>query len=297
MRLPKFPALLLTTLLAVESAPAGANAAPAAADDLRSLSTRFDRPESLSAWQEHRVAGFSPKWQPPTVEDGRLVLKPHSSGWFEDMQAGHLYREVEGNFIVSARIRVDGTTAATPQRSFSLAGLFVRAPRPQLTAAAWEPGKENWLFFSTGTAFPAGERQFEIKSTYNSLSTLKISPAPAGWVTLRIARQGELFTLMHRADGAPTWTVLDQFIRPDLPARLNVGLTAYADWDSAAPVYPDFRRYNTTEAPRNGDLVARVDRVDFRRPVVDRFPVATLDPRVSFMPEVSARRLADLMAD
>jgi hypothetical protein len=37
------------------------------------------------------------------VQDDALVLRPLASGWFEDMQAGHLYRGVESNFVVTAR--------------------------------------------------------------------------------------------------------------------------------------------------------------------------------------------------
>ena len=39
----------------------------------------------------------------------------------------------------------------------------------------------------------------------------------------------------------------------------------------------------------------RVRSIDFRRPTVERFPVATLDPAVSFMPEVSQSRFDDLI--
>ncbi|MEO0490221.1 MAG: hypothetical protein AAFZ49_11770, partial [Cyanobacteria bacterium J06659_2] len=150
-------------------------------DDLRSLSTRFENPQALASWQEFQVEGWEPKWEPPRVENGRLVLQPQSSGWFEDNTAGHLYQEVTGDFIVTTRIRVEGTQSPLPQRSFSLAGLFIREPRT-MTAETWEPNQENWLFFSVGTASPAGRSQFEIKSTYDSLSTLKISEAQAGWM-------------------------------------------------------------------------------------------------------------------
>lgn len=279
-------------------------ASPAAdeADDLASFSTVFDSAAALDGWLTHEVDGFSDKWRAPRIEDGRLVLEPTSSGWFEDMQAGHLYRAVEGNFIVTARMRVEGTQAQLPQTLFSLAGIFIRAPKPGLTAATWEPGRENWMFFSTGTAYPAGTPQFEVKTTYNSLSTLLIHPADAvyaGGVTrdvdLRVARQGELFSLLYRVEGEDAFTLLDQFIRPDLPAVLNVGLTAYADWGSAAPIYPDFVRYNTQAPALAGDLVARVERIDFRRPTVERFPVASFDVASSFMPEVSQARIEDLI--
>lgn len=272
------------------------NFATNSTDELRSLSTRFDRPESLQDWQEWQVEGWVPKWA-PLVEDGRLVLQPRSSGWFEDNQAGHLYREVTGDFIVTTRIRVEGTQTPIPQRSFSLAGLFIRDPQT-FTKASWTPKNENWVFFSVGTAFPAGSSQFEIKSTTNSLSTLKISEAPEGWIQLRVARSGELFTLLYQEEDSDQWQVLDQFIRPDLPETLNVGLTAYADWDSMAPDYPNYQKYNEQGAStQNADMVAYVESIDFRRPATPRFPIATLDPRVSFDPQLSETRMKDLMAD
>jgi hypothetical protein len=291
----------LTPTGAWAGAGAGAGAVDAN-DDLAALSTVFDGATALEGWNAHVVEGFSPKWEAPRIEDGQLVLEPTSSGWFEDMQAGHLYREVEGNFVVTAHLRVEGTEAQLPQTLFSLAGIFIRAPRPGLSAANWEPNRENWLFFSVGTAFPAGAPQFEVKTTYNSLSTLRIHPADHVYeggktrqVALRVARHGELFSLLYRVEGASEFALLDQFIRPDLPEVLNVGLTAYADWGSAAPIYPDFVRYNTEAPALNGDLVARIERIEFRRPAVDRFPVASFDVRSSFMPEVSQARIDDLI--
>ncbi|MEL7495445.1 MAG: hypothetical protein AAGJ95_15990 [Cyanobacteria bacterium J06554_11] len=274
-------------------------------DDLRTAklalalphSTHFEEPQALQGWQEFQVEGWEPKWEIPRVEDGVLVLQPRSSGWFEDNTAGHLYQEVTGDFIVTTRLKVEGTQSSVPQRSFSLAGLFIRAPRT-ITAANWVPNQENWLFFSLGTAFPARQSQFEIKSTYNSLSTLKISEAPTGWLRLRVARSGELFTLLYQAEGSSEWMVLDQFIRPDLPETLNVGLTAYADWDSVAPDYPNYQQYNEQGAStQNADLVAYVESIEFRRPNTPRFPLATLDPSVSFNPQLSEARMQDLMAD
>lgn len=270
-------------------------ALPAAADDLASLSTEFDSPEALAAWTEHTPDGFSPKWKAPKIEDGMLVLEPISGGWFEELHGGHLYQPVTGDFIVTTRIRVTGTEAELPQTLFSLGGLFVRAPR-EVSAASWAPGRENWLFFSIGTSAPPGTPQFEVKTTTNSLSTLKILPAPTGWVELRLARHGELFTLLHKAERAEEWTIADQMIRPDLPAVLNVGLTAYADWGSVAPIYPDMMTVNINGTPENNaDLIAYVDRIEFRRPEVGRIAIANIDAP-AFLDAIETRR-ADILAD
>ena len=108
-------------------------------DDLRSLSTRFDSPQALQDWQELRVEGWAPKWEPPAVENDSLVLRPRSSGWFEDNTAGHLYRQVTGDFIVTTHIRVEGTQNTMPQRSFSLAVLFSRPSTPRFPLATLDP--------------------------------------------------------------------------------------------------------------------------------------------------------------
>jgi hypothetical protein len=204
------------------------------------------------------------------------------------MMGGHLYQPITGNFVVTTRLRVRGTGSPLPRTSFSLAGLFVRAPR-EFNAGNWQPNRENWLFFSLGTAadpeaLPAelrvkGTPQFEIKTTYQSRSTLKISDAPAAHLDLRIVRDGSLFTLLHRAvEPGAKWTVLDQFIRNDLPATLWVGLTAYSDWDAAAPIYPDYERLNREGPPTSSaDLIAEFESITFRRPTFKLgLPIATL---------------------
>jgi hypothetical protein len=85
-------------------------------------------------------------------------------------------------------------------------------------------------------------------------------------------------------------------IRPDLPAILNVGLTAYADWGTVAPIYPDVMRINTQGAPENNaDLIAYVDKVSFRHPVVGRIPIANIDAP-AFIEAIEQRRV-DLLAD
>ncbi|MBC8082908.1 MAG: hypothetical protein H7Z21_06810 [Hymenobacter sp.] len=238
----------------------------------------FDSEAALASWQQLEIPGWASKWRLLKIHDGQLVLEPKSSGWFEDNYGGLLSRELTGDFIVTTRLKVEGTADALPQTAFSLAGLLVRKPR-EFRAETWRPGQENWLFFSTGAATEPGTPQFEIKTTYQSTSTLKIFPAQAGWMELRIVRQEEIFSLFYRYDGQP-WQLLDQFIRPDLPATLQVGLTAYADWPSVAEVYPDYLRYNRHGTPTDhADLRATFAWLAYRKPLVDKpLPLATLRP-------------------
>ncbi|MEL6101669.1 MAG: hypothetical protein AAFR68_10180 [Pseudomonadota bacterium] len=196
---------------------------------------------------------------------------------------------------MTTRVQVEGTTADLPTRAFSLAGPFVRAPSP-ISNGRWAPGQENWLFFSVGTAAPAGEPHYEIKTTTDSLSSLQILPAQTGWVELRVARNGELFTLLHKPEGAEDWEVVEQLIRPDLPYVLNVGVTAYADWPTLLAGYPDFNAYNTQGAPENNaDMIARIDYIDLRRPSVGRLPIFNID--APDLNEAITTRRAELFAD
>ena len=77
---------------------------------------------------------------------------------------------------------------------------------------------------------------------------------------------------------------------------LNVGLTAYSDYDSVAATYPNYQLYNTEGAPtENADLIAHVDSIAFRRPATGRLPIANVDaPPVL---EAINQRRADLFAD
>jgi hypothetical protein len=223
----------------------------------------FSDASDLNSWTALTVPGWYEKFRKVEVRDGTLVIEPKAAGWFEDMIGGHLYRNVSGDFMLTARLEVTGTNSALPQTEFSLAGLLVRAPR-DLSADTWRRNMENWLFLSVGTAVPAGQPHLEIKTTQNSRSVLKILDNPAGPQELRIVRSSDIFYLLQRPVGG-SWRIVDEFIRPDLPQTLSVGVTAYADWQSSAKIYPDYERNNregtTTD---NADLRASFDWIDIR---------------------------------
>ena len=140
-----------------------------------SFKDTFASNQSLTQWKSLQIDGWSSKIRRLDIENDMLVLEPTSSGWFEDNYAGFLYQEYTGNFELTTKVKAQGTTASLPQTAFSLAGLFIRAPR-HVEPGHWERGKENWMFFSIGSATEPGKPQFEIKSTYKSQSTLKIYP-------------------------------------------------------------------------------------------------------------------------
>ena len=134
---------------------------------------------------------------------------PYTSGWFDDYHGVLLFKEVSGDFDVTTRIDATGKETDLPQRSFSLAGLMARAPRPA-GMAGWQPQQENWVFITTGYGDngPGARRQagLETKTTVNSHSTLVLKAVPPGWMDLRVVRVGANFVMLYRLSGGD-WTV------------------------------------------------------------------------------------------
>jgi len=262
-------AALAAVACAAASAPAQApHPAAPTGDDLAGLSDEFATAASLARWRQFDEAeGWPSMVKRMTVDEasGELRLEPYTSGWYEDFHAPFLFREVTGDFVVTARLRADGLDGGVPTVPWSLAGLMVRAPR-DVTPATWRPGGEGWLFLTTGVADAPGQPVFETKTTVASRSTLRLQPARAGWVELRIVRRGPAFELLTRYDGEE-WVTRERFDRPDLPATVQVGINAYTDWYSAGALRADPLRFDTTVI-RDGTpgLLLRVDWVRFARP-------------------------------
>ncbi|MEO1054390.1 MAG: hypothetical protein AAFX87_27375 [Bacteroidota bacterium] len=244
------------------------------------LAFKFENSSHLEGWKKNDIPGWPDRWHELAFDSEEnqsfMVIKPHVSSWYEDVYGGLLYKEISGDFQATAHVKASGVNNATPNQSFSLGGLMVRKPS-HFEASTWQPGHENWLFLSTGTADRPGNHQFEVKTTYQSISTLRTYPAKPEWVQLRIVRLRELFTMLYKYEGED-WQYLDQWVRPDLPETLQVGLIAYTDWDNTAPLYPDFETINKKGIP-NGveDLIFKVQSVSFEYPKAERFGTALTD--------------------
>jgi hypothetical protein len=234
------------------------------------LSDEFADEKSLSNWKQfHEAEG----WMTMTrtldankTSAGNLRFEPTTSGWYADFHGAFLFKEITGDFLATTRLKVSGKTGEMPTALWSLAGLMVREPRQNANKDNWKPSGENWLFFTTGVAEPAGQTVFETKSTANSRSNLKLRPAKTGWVELGIARVRAAFVLLYRYDGETKWTVQERFHRRDLGRTLQVGITAYSDWYGAKEFHDDPFKFNTVPAANSkADLVLDVDYVRFRR--------------------------------
>jgi hypothetical protein len=277
------PPMVAIPALYTPTAPGAALACtrPPAPDDLAGASDEFDAPQTLGAsggrWQWfHERYGWPSMVRRADVgstHPGELTLEPLWSGWFADFHAPFLFQTLRGDFDVTARVRAvsaRGDGDALPRATWSLVGLMARAPRA-VTPADWQPRGENWLFVTTGTAEAPGVPVFESKSTVNSGSNLKLRPARAGWMELRIVRLREVFLLLTREPGEG-WRLRERVLRRDMPyADMQVGLVAYSDGTSGPPALRAPQAHNTL-APdaRAGvgapDLRARVDWVRVRRP-------------------------------
>lgn len=256
---------LMTALLSF-----GVLAQNAQTDDLQGLSDEFTDEKSLANWKQfHEAEGWMTMTKTLDVNKtgaGNLYFEPTVSGWYEDFHGAFLFKEVTGDFLATTRLKVSGKTGELPTALWSLAGLMVREARPGVTKDSWNPHGENWLFFTTGIAEPAGQPVFETKSTANSRSNLKLRPAKTGWVELGIARVRSAFIMLYRYDGETKWTVQERFHRRDMKRTVQVGINAYSDWYSAREFHNAPLKFNTI-AVKDGkaDLVVHVDYVRFRR--------------------------------
>jgi len=241
------------------------------ADDLAALSDEFDDPTTLKAWQRVFEVEKTGADQLQLIDIGRsapgmLTVVPHTVVWYQDWRGPLVFKPVEGDFVVTTRLRVTGRQGrGAPRSNFSLAGLMVRTPR-DITPQTWRPGGENYLFLSLGSADRPGSYQLEVKTTHNSKSDLAISDAAGDTALLRIARVGpHIVTLVRQ--GEQPWRVHRRYFRDDLPTTLQVGLTSYTDWNTCQHIQP---RDHNTRVIRTGnpDLRAQADFIRFARPRV-----------------------------
>lgn len=230
------------------------------------LSDEFDAVGKPKGWKfvhETEPLGNSPIAVCEVKESGWLTLMPRTSTWYRDYRGALMYKEVTGDFSVTTHMRVSGRGGnRPPQSQFSLAGLMVRTPRA-VNAQNWTPGRENYLFFSIGSADQTGTWQHEAKTTTNSDSQLRTWPIRGGEAVMRITRRGSEFTLATQEGGS--WQVQGRYQRPDMPQTIQVGICTYTDWPSASQLQP--RDHNaTTIQGGNPDLRAQINYVRFEKP-------------------------------
>jgi hypothetical protein len=162
------------------------------------------------------------------VSGGVLRLRTTVGGppvtWYADGEGPALYKEVTGDFTVTAVVRRSyDPTAPTqpPPPEYRLGGLNLHDP-------ASSPGRRNWLHVAIGSGTQAIPIAVEDKSTVLSNSSLQLYPIQSARGEVRITRSGPTVSLYYRDLGAPSWQLLRSHNRPDLPATLQVGPTIFS---------------------------------------------------------------------
>lgn len=272
------------------------------------LSDEFDDAYSLRYWTRHWQAENWPvdQLQYLAIEaqtgSGVMVMRPHSSGWWQDYRGELTFQRVSGDFVVSVQVRPrdrsgsgapGSTSGGGVDSEYSLGGVMLRAPRPDVEAdnANWRRGGERYVFLSMGSADQPGVYQFEDKTTRAALpgeptshSVRLISPAQTTTANLRLARIGaHVIALVQPADPAGPWRVLRRFRRDDLPSTLQLGLVAYTDYAIVATC--SFEQHNTQVLltacnnpnwPADPDLLLQIEFFRLQRPQVPA-PLAGAD--------------------
>lgn len=283
------------------------------ADELALLSDEFDTPNSLADWQRlNEVEGWNADqlelWDADTSTTGHMRMIPYTSAWFMDLRGVLAFKEVTGDFIVTAKLTVLSRHNAAdptepPNRGFSLAGIFAHAPR-NITSAApspvttevvwpptdfgsdWLPDTDNYVFLSFGTAGNAGTRQYEVKTTRNGNSDLYFNSigipdsADANSIILQMVRVGGTILVLRKHPGGE-WIVENRYpnatqAAPIWGETVQVGITAYTDWPNVRDFYNSgdhpsqfHHNYQVLNRPEDRpDLIADIDYVRFTTPDV-----------------------------
>ncbi len=236
-----------------------------------SLNDEFDDIDSLKNWKRVYQVEQSGADQLERIDinqsrPGWLTLVPRTSTWYMEYRGVLLFKEIEGDFVVSTKASVSNRAGrGAPRSNYSLGGLMVRKPR-NITAGTWKPGGENYIFLSLGAGTIPGRFAFEVKTTRSSKSQLKVELIPSGEAEIRVARIGEYFVLLRRLNGGQ-WSIHRRYHRRDMPARVQVGFTVYTDFATASRMQP--REQNRTVIKGgNPDLIASFDYYRISKPNV-----------------------------
>lgn len=281
---------------------------PAWADTLQPLGDEFNNAATFSRWQDiDEVEGWGVSTDESadinTTTPGHFRIVPKAMGWYMHLRGVLFFKEVSGDFIATTRLRVlsrhnPANPQATPNRLFSLTGIFIHEPRPYITQAGpspyrndqvwppaaygsdYVPNTENYIFLSYGTAGNPGTRQFEIKTTRNSNSILYYDSTGINQAVnetwMQLIRVGNTVVCLRKYSEAGPWIVENRYPNADHPfpafgSTLQVGLTAYTDWQNSEPyhnggVQTSWYANYAAPGPGQPDLISEVDYFRLQRP-------------------------------
>ncbi|SMF64214.1 hypothetical protein SAMN05661091_0045 [Paenibacillus uliginis N3/975] len=269
----KMMVLLLTTCITFTSASVALGSAESKPkDDLIELSDEFTNKDSLSNWKlHHEVEGWPSQVEVLDInksKPGALHLIPKTGTWYGDFRGVYAFKEINGDFIVTTRLKVSGKQSERPTGIFELAGLLVRQPK-NTTASNWKPEQENWIYLNYGTPDTANELVLDSKINLKSQFTYTITPVATDWIQLKIAKVGPWFFQFYKFDHDDNWTLHRRVNLPELPKTLQVGINAHGN--TVKSFSTDAKTFNETvynSKEDHADLDVEFDFVRFQRPVV-----------------------------
>lgn len=261
-----------------------------ASGQLHALNDEFNQACTLSDWYDVNV---TEGWniQPLEVLDvdqtneGFMTLIPYTVTWFENFKGALIYKNVEGNFVVTTRVLPTNRAyddMPNPGSQYSLAGIMLRRSKSLTTGAAgWSAGQENYIFLSAGYASTGHPTcpgcpgpHFEVKNTINSNSNLEVSSIDTLDVQIRVARINDAIIVLYRLTGGD-FLVHRRYSRSDFPDSMQLGMVTYTDYPKANTYTTIFQNShvlnddlnpdpsNNPGLPFNPDLVGRFDYLRF----------------------------------
>jgi hypothetical protein len=229
----KFKAVKLCTPAVLASAPV-TTTTTISTTTTSTTTTSTTTSTTLSLDDDFESGSLDPSWTVlngglATVEvsDGALRLTPNVGGgtnmWFNDGEAVLVYKEVTGDFDVRAVMSSEDTgnlgSAVPPQ--YQLGGILARDP-------ASTSGDRNTVHVALGSGSTGQGTSYEYKSTDGSVSDWATTPTALHTGEVRLTRVGTTVTMYWRETAPDAWLEIQNFVRADLPATLQVGLMAYS---------------------------------------------------------------------
>jgi hypothetical protein len=202
----------------------GASIDDAAADAVTDAGTDGAGADPLSVLDDpFEGNGLQPDWavlNPSDVDlvvaGGALTITPIGTGyWFDGGQGGLVHKTVTSDFVMTAEVSVENTVMpGIPVASNCLGLIMARDP-------AAPPQNNVWIGIGTVT----DQWSVEPKNTINSVSQYMRSDWSQRAI-LRICRVGTTFRMLVREPASSLWAADTEYVRPDLPGSLQVGLSA-----------------------------------------------------------------------
>ena len=217
------------------------------------LNDEFNDSRSLVNWKNINI---EEEWGIAQLEHysindttaGKLVMIPRTASWFAGWRGPLLYKEVSGDFVFTTKVDAIGRDNFIPEADFNLAGVMIRHvreyPNGALGASGWTLADNNYIFLSIGAAGGhsscpgCNPPNFEVKSTVNGNSTLRVVEVDTTSTMIRIARIDDVFIVLYRLETDQTWVVHQRYDRGDFPDTAQVGLVTYTDWTKVSSYDP-----------------------------------------------------------